>query len=119
MWLDAAFVDQPGEHLSRAITGIGHQTRRRDLEALGGALDHLGRRDFRLTHTGVGLHIRDHRVFEIDQIVVGMGIDRGPACPFSIGAVWCQALSGSSVDLAVMSLAGSSLLFGIGMQALP
>ena len=30
-----------------------------------------------------------------------------------------SSASGSSVDLAVMSLAGSSLLFGIGTQALP
>ena len=39
--------------------------------------------------------------------------------PFSIGAGWCQALSDCSIDLVLMSLAGASLLFGIGTGALP
>jgi hypothetical protein len=39
--------------------------------------------------------------------------------PFSIGAGWCQALSDCSVDPVLMSLAGSSLLFGIGTGAFP
>ena len=78
--LDPALIDQPGEHLGRAIAGVGRQTRRRDLEPVGGALDHcLGRRDFRLPYAGGGLHVHDHRVLEIDQIVVGIGIDGGPA----------------------------------------
>jgi hypothetical protein len=39
--------------------------------------------------------------------------------PFSIGAGWCQALSDCSVDSALMSLPGFSLLFGIGTGAFP
>ena len=39
--------------------------------------------------------------------------------PFSIGEGWCQALSDCSVDPVLMSLAGSSLLFGIGTGAFP
>jgi hypothetical protein len=39
--------------------------------------------------------------------------------PFSIGAGWCQALSDCSIDSVLMSLAGASLLFGIGTWALP
>ena len=52
--LDPALIDQPGEHLGRAIAGVGRQTRRRDLEPVGGALNHcLGRRDFRLPYAVV------------------------------------------------------------------
>jgi hypothetical protein len=43
----------------------------------------------------------------------------GLACAFSIGACWCQALSGFSVGLVLISVAGSALLFGIGTEALP
>lgn len=38
---------------------------------------------------------------------------------FSTGAGCCQALSNFSIDPALMSVAGSALLFGIGTEALP
>ena len=41
------------------------------------------------------------------------------ACPFSIGAGRCQALSDFSIDPVLISVAGSALLFGIGTEALP
>src|SRR5580693_5819740 len=37
--LDPTLFDQPGEHLGRTIAGVGRQTRRGDLEPVGGALD--------------------------------------------------------------------------------
>jgi hypothetical protein len=41
------------------------------------------------------------------------------ACPFSIGADRCQALSDFFLGPMLMSVAGSTLLFGIGTEALP
>ena len=73
-------VDQPGQHLGRAVAGVGGQALGGDPEPLGGAVDHgLGRRDLRLAHGGGGLHVHDHRVLQVDQIVVGVGVDGRPA----------------------------------------
>ena len=63
-------VDQPVEHLGRAIGTIAREARRMEDEALLGALDHpLGGGDFRLADGGGRLAINDDRVVEIDKVV--------------------------------------------------
>ena len=80
MRLDVPLIDQPGEHLGGAITGVGRQTRGPGVEPVGRARDHrLGRRDLGLPHRGCGFHIHDHRMLQINQIVVGIGVEGGSA----------------------------------------
>ena len=73
--LNSPLVHQPPDHLGRAVTRIGDQTRRRDIELLGRAVDHrLGRADFGLANGRRHLDVHDHRVLQIDEVVVGIGI---------------------------------------------
>ena len=73
--LDALFVDEPCEHLSRSVAGVGRETLRLQAKRLRGSSDHrLGRRDFRLAHGGGGLDVDDDRALEVDQIVVAIGV---------------------------------------------
>ena len=49
--LDPALVHQPPNHLGRAVTRIGDQARRGEIELFGHAVEHrLGRSDFRLAN---------------------------------------------------------------------
>ena len=51
MRLDSALVHQPPNHLGRAVTCIGDQARRSEIELFGRAVEHrLGRADFGLTN---------------------------------------------------------------------
>jgi hypothetical protein len=72
--LDAAFMDEPGEVLSRAVCGVGRQSLRVEAEALLGALDHGHRGpDFGLTDSPAGFDVDDHGMVEINQIVGRIG----------------------------------------------
>ena len=70
----------------------------------------------KLSYASTGIGTVPHLAFEILKTMSGIDITH---VPFSIGAGWCQALSDCSVDPVLMSLAGSSLLFGIGTGAFP
>ena len=68
--LDPALVHQPGQHLRRAVAGVGDQLARPQIVAIGNALDHpLGRRDLRLPDGGARLDIDDDGMLHIDQVV--------------------------------------------------
>jgi hypothetical protein len=74
MRLDPALVHQPPNHLGRAIARIGDQARRGDVELFSRAVEHrLGRADFGLTNGRRRLDVHDHRMLQIDEIVVGVG----------------------------------------------
>ena len=65
------------QSLGRAVTCIGDQARRSDFELFGGAVEHrLGRADFGLANGRRRLDVHNHRRLEIDEIVVGIGVDR-------------------------------------------
>ena len=71
----SALVHQPSNHLSRAVTRIGDQTRRSDLELFNRAVEHrLGSADFGLTNGRRRLDVHDHCMLQIDEVVVGIGI---------------------------------------------
>ena len=65
-----------------AVAPIGDQARRGDIELFGRAIDHcLGRADFGLANGCRRLDVHDHRVLQIDEIVVGVGVERQECCP--------------------------------------
>ena len=75
MRFDPALVHQPPDHLGRAVAAIRDQARRREVELFSRAVEHgLGRADFGLTNGRRRLDVHDHRMLQIDEIVVGIGI---------------------------------------------
>jgi hypothetical protein len=67
----STLVHQPPNHLGRAVTRIGDQARRGDFELFVGAVEHrFSRSDFRLTNGRRRLDVHDHRMLEIDKVVV-------------------------------------------------
>ena len=83
--LDPSLIDEPTEHLGRAISAVGGEPFRVKPEALFSALDHGARRaDLSLPDRAACLDIDDDRVVEIDQVVGGVGEERVSfegACP--------------------------------------
>jgi hypothetical protein len=74
---DSTLVHQPPNHLGRAVARIGDQARRGEIELFGRAVEHrLGRSDFRLANGRRRLDIHNHRMLQIDKVVVGIGVDR-------------------------------------------
>ena len=73
--LDPALVHQPPDHLGRAVAPVGDQARRGEVELFSRAVEHrLGRADFRLANGRRRLDIHNHRMLQVDEIVVGIGI---------------------------------------------
>jgi hypothetical protein len=63
------------DHLGRAVAPIRDQARRGDIELFSRAVEHcFSRADFRLANGGRRLDIHNHRMLQIDEIVVGVGI---------------------------------------------
>jgi hypothetical protein len=57
------------------LSCVGDQTRWREVELFLGAVEHrLGRPDFGLANGRRRLDIHDHRMLQIDEIIVGVGI---------------------------------------------
>ena len=86
VWLDPLLIDQPVQHLGRAVGGVANQPGRVEIEAFARALDHpLGRRHLGLADRRRRLDIDDDRVVDIDQVVGRIGkerrapVGRGPA----------------------------------------
>ena len=85
MRLDAVLIDQPAEHLGRAISTVAHELGRIEIEALHRAFDHV----FGGEHLGLPdrrgcLDIDDDRVVKVDQIVGRVakeGLPTMGACP--------------------------------------
>ena len=73
--LNAALVHQPAKHLGRAMAGVGDQARRLDVELLGAVEHRLGRPDLRLPNGGRRLDVDDHRMLQVDEIIIGIGVD--------------------------------------------
>ena len=62
----------------RAIARVGDQARRGDVELFSRAVEHrLGRADFGLTNGRRRLDVHDHRMLQIDKVVVGIGVTAG------------------------------------------
>src|SRR6201993_4330112 len=87
MRLDASFVNQPAQHVGRAIGAITEEPGRMKSEVLCCSLDHaLGGENLRLPDRRCRLNIDNDRILNIDQIVRGVSEERlsamgaGPAC---------------------------------------
>src|SRR3979490_1576768 len=79
MRLDAVLVDQPAEHLSRAIGAVAEKTGWIKIEALHRAFDHtFCGQNLGLPDRGRRFDINDDRVVDIDQVVGGIGEERLP-----------------------------------------
>jgi hypothetical protein len=58
-----------------SVAPIGDQARRGEVELFGRAVEHrLGRADFRLANGRRRLDVHDHRVLQVDEIVVRISI---------------------------------------------
>ena len=72
---DPALIHQPPDHLGRAVAAIGDQARRGDVEPASRAVEHcFGCADFRLANGRRRLDIHDHRMLQIDEVVVRISI---------------------------------------------
>ena len=70
MRLDAVLIDQPAEHLGRAIGAVAHELGRVEVEALHRPFHHsFGSQHFGLSDRRGGLDIDDDRVLDIDQVI--------------------------------------------------
>src|ERR1700730_10447953 len=73
MWRDALLLDQPVQHRSRPVCGIGRKPLRLETEALLCSLDHgLRRTDLGLTNGAGRLDVNDDAELHVDEIVVGV-----------------------------------------------
>jgi hypothetical protein len=80
MRLDPVLIDQPAEHLGRAIGAIAHEPSGVETEAVHRALDHaLSGEDFGLPDRRCRFDINNDSVFDIDQVVGGIGKERLPS----------------------------------------
>ena len=70
MRLDPALVDEPGEHLGRAVAGVGDQLARPQIVSIGNARDHaLCCGHLGLADGSARLDIDDDGMLHIDQVV--------------------------------------------------
>src|SRR5215475_8262146 len=70
MRLDAMLVDQPADHLSRAVSAVAHEFGRIEVEALHRTFDHaFGGEELGLSDRRGCFDIDDDRVLGVDQIV--------------------------------------------------
>ena len=77
--LDPALMNQPGEHLGRAVGAVGGQPFRVEAEAILGAVDHGAcRADLGLADRAARLDIDDDGMVEVDQVVGGVGEEGMP-----------------------------------------
>jgi hypothetical protein len=74
MWRDALLLDQPVQHRSCPIGGIGCEPLWLETEAFLCSLDHgLRRTDLGLTNSTRRFDINDDAELDVDEIVVGVG----------------------------------------------
>ncbi|PAV72878.1 hypothetical protein WR25_24560 [Diploscapter pachys] len=96
MRMDVALVDQPGQHLRRAVSGVGGQPLGPDAEAALHPRDHaLARAYLGLAHRGARFHVHDDGVVEIDEVVGRVGVEGRPAMRAGPARCWigrCQIL---------------------------
>src|SRR5579859_3094310 len=87
MWRDA-LLDQPVQHRSRPVGGIGRKPLRLEAEALLRSLEHGPRRaDLGLANGAGCLHVNDDAELDVDEIVVGVSEERWPlVSPGPLGA---------------------------------
>src|SRR4029077_5169939 len=79
MWRDALLLDQPVQHRSRPVGGIGRKPLRLETEALLGPFNHGPRRaDLGLANGAGGLDVNDDAELHVDEIVVGVREERWP-----------------------------------------
>jgi hypothetical protein len=73
---DTLLLDQPVQHRSRPVSGIGRKPIRLEAEALYGPLDHgLRRADLGWTNGAGRLDVDDDTELHVDEIVVGVSSD--------------------------------------------
>src|ERR1700722_5458963 len=79
MWRDALLLDQPVQHRSGPVGGIGRKPLRLEAEALLRSLEHgLRRADLGLANGAGCLHVNDDAELHVDEIVVGVSEERWP-----------------------------------------
>lgn len=71
---DPALLNKPVEHFALAVSGVRDQAFRLDAEGIADAVDHRPHRsNLGLADRTVGLHVEDHAVVGVDQIIGGVG----------------------------------------------
>ena len=79
MWRDTLLLDQPVQHRSGPVSGIGDKPLRLETEALLCSLDHsLRRTDLGLANRAGRLDINDDAKLHVDEIVVGVSEECRP-----------------------------------------
>ena len=79
------FIDEPAEHLGRAIGAVTHDLGGIEIEAFHRAFDHALRgQDLGLPDRGGCLDIDDDRVVDVDQVVGRVGEEGLPATDFCL-----------------------------------
>jgi len=85
MWLYAFVVDHPREHCRRSVRGVADEALGCDLEAFLDPIYHrLSGLNFGCAMSRCCLHVQDHAVLSVHQIVSRVGIKRRAAwrrCP--------------------------------------
>ena len=80
MWLDAVLIDEPAQHLGRAVGAVAGEPGRIEVETVHRPLDHaLGRGHLDLADGGDRLDVHDDAMVEVDEVVGGIGEERLPA----------------------------------------
>jgi hypothetical protein len=77
MRLDPMVIDEPAEHLGRAVGAVAGEPGRIEIEAVDRSLDHaLGRGHLGLADGGGRLAVDDDSMVEVDEVVGGIGEER-------------------------------------------
>src|SRR4051795_621325 len=90
---DTLLLDQPVQHRSRPVSGIGRKPLRLETEALLCSFDHgLRCADLGLTNGAGRFNVNDDAELHVDEIIVGISEERRPLVssgPLSCGIGWC------------------------------
>jgi hypothetical protein len=80
MRLDPVLLDEPAQHLGRAVGAVAGEPSRIEVEAVDRPFDHaLGRPHLGLADGGGRLDVHDDPMVEVDEVVGGLGEERLPA----------------------------------------
>ena len=82
MGLDAVLIDEPAQHLGRAVRAVAGEPGRIEVETVDRPLDHaLGRGHLGLADGGGRLDVHDDPMVDVDEVVGGIGEERlAPMC---------------------------------------
>lgn len=117
---DAMRVDQPGEHLGRAVAAVTDEPARIEVKPLQRALHHaLGGQCLRLPDCRRRLNTEDDRVLDVDQVVRRVGKKAWPPCAPVQRAAGSEGDTNFGVTSVAAPKAASSRTVGYSSMARP